>query len=158
MVGKQRLLGCMQILQVKILFPLWESLAFSSRSGFKKLISLGTCTAHNTDPLGSPNEYEETGELTLGWLWFLETRAHRWEWQISLTGGVERYLLALRGPLGGPRTVIDGSPLHDVWLAGVGLGRSHQDTGSAKGMQKTTRWASEQGARELRRGPHAHWG
>lgn len=101
-------------------------------SGFKKLISLGTCTAHNTDPSDRPREHKESGQLTPGWLWLFETRTHSWEWQVSLTGVVKRYLPALHGPLGGPRTVVDGSPFHDVWLAGVGFGRSHQDTRSAK--------------------------
>lgn len=50
--------------------------AFSSCSGFKKVISLGTCPAHNTDPLDRPNEYKENGKLALGWLWFFQTGAH----------------------------------------------------------------------------------
>lgn len=123
--------------------------AFSSHSDLKMLISLGTCTAHNTDPADRPKEYKESRELTSGWLWLLETRAHSWEWQISLTGGVKRYLLALRGPLGRPRTVIDGAPFHDVWLAGVGFGRPHQDTRSAKGLGNITRWESCECARAM---------
>lgn len=57
---------------------------------------------------------------------------------MSLTGGVKWYLPALRRPLRGPRTVIDGSPFHDVGLAGVGFGRPHQDTRSAKELEKVT--------------------
>lgn len=56
----------------------------------------------------------------------------------SLTGGVKRYLLALCRPLRGPRTVVDSSPFYDIRLTSVGFGRPHQDTGSAKELEKVS--------------------
>lgn len=56
----------------------------------------------------------------------------------SLTGGVKGYLLALCRPLCRPGTVVDSSPFYDIRLASVGFGRPHQDTGSAKRLEKVT--------------------
>lgn len=56
----------------------------------------------------------------------------------SLTGGIKRNLLALCRPLCGPGTVVDSSPFYDIRLASVGFGRPHQDTGSAKRLEKVT--------------------
>lgn len=128
--------GCIQIPKLKILFPLWGALniflpfTWALKSWFLSEPAPPSTPTHQT------GQILRSGDLTPGGLW--HSRTNSWEWQIPLTGVVKWYLPALRRPLGGPRTVVDCSPFHDVWLAGVGFGRPHQDTRPEKRLDKIT--------------------